>query len=71
MTTKTFKLEPLSCPSCVMKIEKVVSELTGVSKVGVLFNSSKVKVSFQEDQIEINKIKETLEKLGYPVLEVK
>jgi len=66
-TTK-FQLEPLTCPSCIKKIETKLNKMAGVEEAKVLFNSSKVKATFNEDVVKAEELKETIEKLGYPVL---
>ncbi len=43
MTTKTYQLETLTCPSCITKIEGAVKKMSGVKMVEILFNASKVK----------------------------
>lgn len=68
MKTVRFQLEPLTCPSCIKKIETRVGKLKGVEEAKVLFNSSKVKASFDESVVSADEIKETIEKLGYPVV---
>ncbi|WP_440896281.1 heavy-metal-associated domain-containing protein [Amphibacillus sp. Q70] len=68
MTTAKFQLEPLSCPSCIRKIETTLTKMDGVKEVSVLFNSSKVKVTYDQEQASSDQLKETIEKLGYPVL---
>lgn len=68
MTTVKFQLEPLTCPTCIKKIETKVGKMNGVDEAKVLFNSSKVKASFNEVDITADEIKETIEKLGYPVV---
>jgi len=68
MTTTKFQLEPLTCPSCIKKIESKVRRMKGVEDVKVLFNSSKVKATYSEDQITADELKDTIEKLGYPVV---
>lgn len=71
MTTKTFKLETLTCPSCSAKIEGALKKTEGISEVEVLFNSSKAKVTFDETIIETEDISDIIERLGYKVLKVK
>jgi copper chaperone CopZ len=68
MKTLKIQLEELTCPSCVKKIEGVLSKQKGVSEAKVLFNSSKVKVTFDENFITADILASTIEKLGYPVL---
>jgi len=66
-----FQLEPLTCPSCIKKIETVLQRTAGVESAKVMFNSSKVKVEWNEAELKAEQLKETLKKLGYPVLSLK
>lgn len=68
MNTKTYQLETLTCPSCVARIEKVVGKLEGISETEVLFNSSRVKVSYDGEVIDSKTIEDTIENLGYKIL---
>ncbi|NLM69841.1 MAG: metal-binding protein [Firmicutes bacterium] len=69
MKTATIQLEVLTCPSCMQKIEGAVKGLAGVDtdSVKVMFNSSKVKLNFNDDQISIDQIAEAITKVGYEV----
>jgi copper chaperone CopZ len=71
MSKAVFQLEPLTCPSCIKKIETTLNKTTGVESAKVLFNSSKVKTEFDNAQIEASQLEETIKKLGYPVLSSK
>ncbi|MGR3741903.1 heavy-metal-associated domain-containing protein [Companilactobacillus sp. DQM5] len=66
-----MQLDELSCPSCLQKIEAGVSQLGGVNTTKVLFNASKVKVDFDDSQIDKEKIIDTISNLGYEVKGVK
>lgn len=68
MRTVKFETEPFTCPSCINKIENVVGKKPGVESAQVIFNSNKVKVSFDESSITADEIAESITKLGYPVL---
>ncbi|MFE8697532.1 heavy-metal-associated domain-containing protein [Cytobacillus sp. FJAT-53684] len=68
MKTATYQLEPLTCPSCVKKIEGTLKKQPGVSEARVLFHSSKVKTSFDETIVNAKELNTIIEKLGYPVL---
>ena len=72
MKKATLSLETLTCPSCLQKINNAVKGLDGVEKdsVNVMFNSSKVKVDFDESKISVDDIKKTIVKLGYEVKKV-
>src|SRR3954470_13114050 len=50
-----FAVEDLTCPSCIKKIEGALSKKSGVDEAKVLFNSSKVKVVFEEDAVVFDK----------------
>ena len=71
MTNKTYQLETLTCPSCVAKIDGAMKSTKGIGKAEVLFNSSKVKVEFDESVITPLEIKTKIQKLGYQVLSEK
>ncbi|MCR1834876.1 heavy-metal-associated domain-containing protein [Oceanobacillus caeni] len=68
MKTIKFQLEPLTCPSCIKKIETKLGKMDGVEEAKVMFNSSKVKATFNEQEVKAEEMKEVIEKLGYPVL---
>ncbi len=68
MKTIKFQLETLTCPSCINKIEGVLNKEAGVENAKVLFNSSKVKVVYDEEETTSDKLAKIIEKLGYPVL---
>jgi len=71
MTKAVFQLEPLTCPSCIKKIESTLTKTAGVESVKVLFNSSKVKTEFDGTKVEATQLEETIEKLGYEVISAK
>ena len=71
MNQAVIQLGPVTCPSCIKKIESAVSKIEGVETVKVLFNSSKVKAEFDGNKTSGNAISETIQKLGYSVEHVK
>jgi copper chaperone len=70
MQKATIQLESLACPSCLQKIENATKGLNGVEKesVKVLFNSSKVKLDFDNSKITIKEIENAITTLGYEVV---
>ena len=54
-----------------MKIEDSLVELEGVQSVDVLFNTSKVRVEFDDQAFDAEELAETVEKLGYQVKDIK
>ena len=67
MKKAVFGLEPLSCPTCIKKIESALEKMDGVEEVKVMFHSDKVRTQFDADIVNANQMKETIENLGYPV----
>ncbi|MOA26577.1 Copper-exporting P-type ATPase A [compost metagenome] len=71
MTNITYQLETVSCPSCIVKIEGALKKTAGVTQSEVLFNSSRVKVVYDEGLVSSDQIKGKIGKLGYKVLSEK
>lgn len=70
MQKATIQLETLTCPSCMQKIQNGVKSLDGVDKksIKVLFNSSKVRVEYDDEKVSIKDIENAIDKLGYEVI---
>ena len=69
MKKANIQLETLTCPSCALKIEGALKALAGVDKesINVSFNSSKVKLSYDEEKVSLDDIKNAITKLGYEI----
>ena len=66
-----MQLETLSCPTCAAKIEGALKKTKGVNAPEVLFNSSRVKLAYDEHVIDEEGVKKVISKLGYGTLSVK
>lgn len=66
-----LNLEPLTCPSCIKKIEGALKRLDGISEAKVLFNSGKVRAQFDENKINADEIAKIVSGLGYPIISQK
>ncbi|NLC64571.1 MAG: heavy-metal-associated domain-containing protein [Erysipelothrix sp.] len=73
MKSATIQLETLTCPSCSQKIEGALKGLEGVDQQSakISFNSSKVKLDFDDAQVSISDIEHAISKLGYEVKQSK
>ena len=71
MTLGTFTTKPFSCPSCIKKIESAVGRMDGVESVDVGFNSSRVKVVFDDSRTSAEAIGKVIDGLGYPVVKTR
>jgi copper chaperone len=69
MQKATIQLEPLACPSCMQKIEGAVKSVDGVDKdsINVMFNTSKVKLNFDDEKTSLEDIVNAITKVGYDV----
>ena len=63
----TYQLETLTCPSCTAKIEGALKKTKGVDQYEVLFNSSRVRATIDEDLVKSEDIVSTIERLGFEV----
>ncbi len=68
MKTVRFQLETLTCPSCITRIEGVLNKEPGVEKAKVLFNSSKVKIEYDEEKVSSDRLAEVIKKVGFPII---
>lgn len=66
MKNITLQVQGMSCQHCVDSIEGALKEIGVQGKVDLKNNS--VDVSFDENQISMERIKETIEEQGYDVL---
>lgn len=64
----TLNVQGMSCGHCVKAIEGSVGELKGVANVKVHLDSGKVDVEYKNDEVTIDKIKETIDDQGYDVV---
>lgn len=73
MKSATIQLETLTCPSCTQKIEGAIKGMDGVDQdsAKILFNSSKVKIDFDEDKISIEEVESTINRLGFDIIKTK
>jgi len=71
MKEASYQLETLTCPSCMAKIGGMLKKTTGIKESEVLFNSSRVKVTFDESVVDSAAIKASIGQLGYQVLSEK
>lgn len=71
MNKVTMKLDDLTCPSCMTKIEGALSHQAGVQNVKVLFNAGKIKAEFDDSQVTADNLENVVTDLGYTVQSLK
>ncbi|NHC40139.1 copper chaperone CopZ [Bacillus sp. MM2020_1] len=67
MEKVTLNVQGMSCGHCVKAVEGSVVALNGVSSVKVDFKAAKVDVEFNNQEVSLEKIKETIDDQGYDV----
>ena len=69
MKKATLHLETLTCPSCMAKIEGALKTLDGINKdtLSVSFNTSRVKVDYDDSRLAIEAIQKKITDLGYEI----
>ncbi|MFS0577158.1 copper chaperone CopZ [Sporosarcina sp. 179-K 3D1 HS] len=63
-----IQVKGMSCGHCVKAIEESVGSLKGVERVLVDLETGKVAVEFNNSQVELKQITETIEEQGYDVV---
>ncbi len=71
MKNIVIELDGLVCPMCSSKIENGLKKQKGIQSVNISYNNSKAKISYNEEEITIDEIKDIIEDLGYDVLNIK
>ena len=73
MKSATIQLETLTCPSCLQKIEGALKKVVGIDhdSASVSFNTSKVKLNFDEDKVSIEAIEKAITIMGYDIKKTK
>ena len=67
MEKVTLNVQGISCGHCVKAVEGSVGALKGISSVKVDLKAAKVDVEFNDQEVSLNQIKETIEDQGYDV----
>jgi Cu+-exporting ATPase len=65
MTTKTLKIEGMTCAACVRRVERAVAKLEGVNEALVNLATETLKVSFEEEKLSLNDVEAAVDKAGY------
>ncbi|MBT2654506.1 copper chaperone CopZ [Bacillus sp. ISL-18] len=67
MEKVTLNVQGMSCGHCVKAVEGSVGALKGISSVKVDLKDAKVDVEFNNQEVSLDQIKETIEDQGYDV----
>lgn len=64
----SLKVEGMTCSACANRVERVTKKADGVINSSVNFATEKLNITFDEDKVNINKIKEVVQKSGYNLI---
>ncbi|KKQ67333.1 MAG: Heavy metal binding protein [Candidatus Daviesbacteria bacterium GW2011_GWA2_38_24] len=62
---KKLKIVDMHCSSCVMSIDMDLEDQKGVKSVNTSYTKQETEVEFDEDQVNIQQLMETIKKTGY------
>ena len=65
MKEVSLKIKGMHCTGCSTRLEKVLNNQEGVEKAEVSFEDGKAEIKYDENQIKIEEIKETIEDAGF------
>lgn len=67
MEKVTLNVKGMSCGHCVKAVEGSVGALSGIQSVKVDLKAATVDVEFNQQEVTLDKIKETIDDQGYDV----
>ncbi|MBN4049405.1 cation-translocating P-type ATPase, partial [bacterium AH-315-N14] len=68
MTTKSLKIEGMTCSACAKAVERATKKLDGVNETNVNFATEKININYDEAKISVPDIQASVEKAGYKAL---
>ncbi|MGI1658712.1 MAG: heavy metal translocating P-type ATPase [Desulfitobacterium sp.] len=68
MTTKTLRIEGMTCAACAKAVERVTKKLEGVIESNVNLATEKLNISFDDGKLTVGDIQAAIEKAGYKAL---
>ncbi|SHI79262.1 heavy metal translocating P-type ATPase [Parasporobacterium paucivorans] len=69
MDSQILSIRGMTCAACAQRIEKTVKKLSGIEQANVNLASEKLFVEYDSANLPLGKIKETVAKIGYEVVE--
>lgn len=68
MKSSMINVAGMSCQHCVQTIERELKEHIGVQEVDVILQAKTVKVTFDEQLVEVGDLESWIEDIGYKVI---
>ena len=68
MTTKTLKVQGMTCNHCVMRVAKALKAVPGVQDAKVDLAKAEAAVTFDESKVTTDKLSSAVVEAGYKVV---
>ncbi len=65
MIKRTFRVDGMTCPNCVMRVESIEDDLPGVKQVSASYQKGRMIVEFDETMVGEAEILAAVKKAGY------
>jgi copper chaperone len=67
MVKQVFRVTDMHCSNCVMRIEGLEDDLSGVQRVRASYKKQQVEVEYDDNSVSATQIIAAIQKLGYTV----
>lgn len=68
-STKTLKIQGMTCAACAKTVERVTKKLDGVIESNVNFATENLNISYDSSKVRVSDIRKVIEKAGYKAVE--
>ncbi len=65
MKKTILRSQEFTCPSCVAKIEKALKAVPGVEDAKVYFNTGRIEIHHDPDQVKVDSLVKAVQLAGY------
>jgi copper chaperone CopZ len=70
MAKRTFRVPDMHCTACVMRLEGLEDELTGVKRVTASYRKQQMEVEYDEAYVSTSQIIAAAKKWGYEAIPI-
>ena len=67
MVKQVFRVTDMHCSNCVMRIEGLEDDLSGVQRVRASYRKQQVEVEYDDSQVSADQIVAAIQQMGYTV----
>ena len=67
MVKQVFRVTDMHCSNCVMRIEGLEDDLTGVQRVRASYKKQQVEVEYDDNKVSADQIVAAIQQMGYTV----